>query len=1495
MTNKQYKNIIKHTLSNKSATKDKNSFEVVKKVFQNCGVPFPTGDRKKVVDSLTSGTYIGWKACSAKEAQAAADSGIAAVGIMSDRAVVVEPSNDIETLSAISETESEYSVNVASMASDEVAATTFYSQANFSYNENGDLNTMTITTEDTTTDTQEMAYISFDLNGGSGSFASESVVCGHQIILPVGVPTREHYSFSGWFDGSAFYYPGDLYSVMGNTVFVAQWCECEKYTLSFDLNGGIGLFPSVLLYADETITLSTSIPEREGYVFLYWVDYTGNVYIPGSQFSNPHEDVVLTAVWEEEEKTLCVICYDLNGGEGTFAPQTVYCGDAIIIPSNTPTKAHFQFTGWLCSSGGMYYPEDLCGISGDTVFVAQWFEYPQFTLSFNLNGGVGYFPAMTLYVDETITLSSEVPEKEGYVFLHWEDCSGNSYAPGSSFNIPHEDTELIAVWEQEKTACVICYDLNGGEGTFAPQSALSGDGFALPVDTPTKAHCAFSGWLDGEGNVFNPGDIYLVTGDVVFVAAWFEYPQFTLSFDLNGGTGSFPAMTVYSDEPVTLTEDIPEKEGYAFLHWEDCSGIQYAPGSTFYVSMGDVELIAVWEEEEEKIVCTVCYDLNGGEGTFAPQSALSGDEFALPVNTPTKAHCAFSGWLDGEGNVFNPGDIYLVTGDVVFVAAWFEFPQYTLSFDLNGGDGCFPAMTLYVDETITLPSEIPEKEGYVFLRWEDCSGNSYAPGSSFNIPHEDVELTAVWLEEEKTVCTVCYDVNGGEGTFASQSALYGDEITIPSDAPTKEHCDFWGWFDGVSNYYYPSDTYPVTGDVVLVAQWYEHPQFTLYFDLNGGDGCFPDMTVYVNEPITLPTEAPEREGYVFKYWEDCAGNQYTKGSSFSSPYEDSVLTAVWEEVVSYTINYVLDGGEGDFPQQTKYKDENIELHSDIPTREGYTFLWWEEENTGAMYDPGERYVANLNATMVAQWEIVEYTITFETYGATNSAIFYNQEKPHNVDINLTSDIPEKPGYKFEYWTADEDDTETVSVMSARTVSSSLYQSIIYPGALLTSNNAMNLRAIYSGPYPTVTYDLNGGSGVFLDQTKTPGTELTLHCETPHRYGYMFAFWSNSKDTYNYLPGDTYYLDQDAYMVAEWIENSASGVSITNAPESCLMTVGQTYTLESLVTPFSADDRVTWESSDTNVASVDSNGKVTAVSHGEVTITVTTVELAQDGCYAQSSITLYITEFEDWQRIYANPKDDPKEAEENLRITRWNALKKMDEYYADESNGLKAFIDGQDCDCGTCIFAFEGLGGDLGSISVLHPNGFLKAMMVVTEGKQIKYVTRNASTFPDERPNNFPGSGITTLTEGIYDYNDGYHNDYTALIPTYKNYPGWYYNTTNGFYTEYTKGVNIHATGVNAGSGKSAHSKGCQTVYVGDYFEFGKKAGFLDCSCNPSYIPTTGIGTALPGIIGKNNGYKRNISIKYILNRDYDEKNTSYISSGVFYPENHTCNEKCKYC
>ena len=82
--------------------------------------------------------------------------------------------------------------------------------------------------------------------------------------------------------------------------------------------------------------------------------------------------------------------------------------------------------------------------------------------------------------------------------------------------------------------------------------------------------------------------------------------------------------------------------------------------------------------------------------------------------------------------------------------------------------------------------------------------------------------------------------------------------------------------------------------------------------------------------------------------------------------------------------------------------------------------------------------------------------------------------------------------------------------------------------------------------------------------------------------------------------------------------------VTISPRTLNLTVGATSTLTATVAPSNANQAVTWSSDNTGVASVDSNGVVTAVAPGYAHITATTVGTWSSGYPSADSVTVTVT-------------------------------------------------------------------------------------------------------------------------------------------------------------------------------------------------------------------------------------------------------------------------------
>ncbi len=148
---------------------------------------------------------------------------------------------------------------------------------------------------------------------------------------------------------------------------------------------------------------------------------------------------------------------------------------------------------------------------------------------------------------------------------------------------------------------------------------------------------------------------------------------------------------------------------------------------------------------------------------------------------------------------------------------------------------------------------------------------------------------------------------------------------------------------------------------------------------------------------------------------------------------------------------------------------------------------------------------------------------------------------------------------------------------------------------------------------------NGGDEAPADDQKIYGEVLKITTKKPTRDRYAFAGWTDETGNW-YSPESDYTADQDGGTVtlkAKWVTVPVESISLdtTEAP----IKEGGNIQLTATVTPDNATNKnVSWESSNTAVATVDDNGYVMAKSVGTATITAKTED---GGKTATATITV----------------------------------------------------------------------------------------------------------------------------------------------------------------------------------------------------------------------------------------------------------------------------------
>nr|WP_293301508.1 InlB B-repeat-containing protein [Allomuricauda sp.] len=314
----------------------------------------------------------------------------------------------------------------------------------------------------------------FNSEGGS-SVSEQEVVDGKTATEPED-PTREGFSFGGW-------YTDDTYAntfafstaISEDTELYAKWLDI--YTVIFDTGGGNTVSDQEVV--DGGTATEPEDPTREGFSFGGWytdADFSGEAF----DFETPiTTDEKLYAKWEENITSHTVI-FDTGGGSAVSG-QEIEDGGTATEPED-PTRDGFSFGGW--------YTDDTYGaafafstaISEDTELYAKWLDI--YTVIFDTGGGSAVDGQEV--VDGRAATEPEDPTRDGFSFGGWytDDTYGTAFAFSTAIS---EDTELYAKWEVDSTTHQELQVASGNLESYLTNlinamPGSSGDNYQLPTD-----------------------------------------------------------------------------------------------------------------------------------------------------------------------------------------------------------------------------------------------------------------------------------------------------------------------------------------------------------------------------------------------------------------------------------------------------------------------------------------------------------------------------------------------------------------------------------------------------------------------------------------------------------------------------------------------------------------------------------------------------------------------------------------------------------------------------------------------------------------------------------------------------------------------------------------------------------------------------------------------------------------------------------------------------
>ncbi|MEW6710669.1 MAG: InlB B-repeat-containing protein, partial [Candidatus Riflebacteria bacterium] len=186
--------------------------------------------------------------------------------------------------------------------------------------------------------TAQTVEVRFDSTGGS-NLTAKTVVPGEKISEPT-PPTREGYSFGGWYKEAALTNSWNFTTdtVTANSTLYARWTQLT-FSFQFDAAGGSAVTSQTIAYGGKAA--EPNAPTREGYSFGGWYKEAALTNQWNFTTDTVTTNTTLYARWTQLTFSFQ---FDAAGGSAVTSQTIAYGGKA--TEPTAPTREGYSFGGW---------------------------------------------------------------------------------------------------------------------------------------------------------------------------------------------------------------------------------------------------------------------------------------------------------------------------------------------------------------------------------------------------------------------------------------------------------------------------------------------------------------------------------------------------------------------------------------------------------------------------------------------------------------------------------------------------------------------------------------------------------------------------------------------------------------------------------------------------------------------------------------------------------------------------------------------------------------------------------------------------------------------------------------------------------------------------------------------------------------------------------------------------------------------------------------------
>lgn len=543
----------------------------------------------------------------------------------------------------------------------------------------------------------------------------------------------------------------------------------------------------------------------------------------------------------------------------------------------------------------------------------------------------------------------------------------------------------------------------------------------------------------------------------------FEDPKldctvYSLSYNANGGNGTgLPAEKKYfAGSSATVTNVVPERDGYKFLGWstdKDATTAKYQAGDTVAMT-GDtyaIVLYAVWEAKEYKVYYTWSGDIP--DGYTAPvdeNSYIIGDFYTVDSNYTSSTTVnvydsygnvngvySFSGWkLNGEGDVVT-GTQTMGNSNVTLKGEWnlesIPLETYKITYKWDGttptGDyeqklpdtetGYVLNQPYTVDTTyekdITRINKIEDGNivgAWVFKGWDTEDG----------IMTDDLTITGTWIYEMQPTGSV-YKVEYYLETLTAGEYVLDDSYfkscikigeTVTATEKTYDGFSYNSEKSNASGEVYEAKVDGTDIDCLTLKLYYTRNSYKVTYEYTGtvpkdATKLPADASYKYGETVTVAKKATAT-GYTFDGWNTVAKIELTNGT-FEMPADNVMFYGSFAPAdTTYTVKHYLETGYN----TNDYTLEETEVIGGVTGEETKASAKSYDGYVAQAFE--QKIVESDGSTVVEIYYDVQKADTYTVTYIVDDKIVGEVEVYEAGDIvTVRKTLPDKQFYTFEGW------------------------------------------------------------------------------------------------------------------------------------------------------------------------------------------------------------------------------------------------------------------------------------------------------------------------------------------------------------------------------------------------------------------------------------------------------------------------------------------------